>query len=120
VLWFQLTPESNNTQRRASTHTPIRESILDKSELIYRDRSAYTIDTDLKSLGIESNRKPETLEKLIALLREKQKAALARKLLGRYTVEAFETPRQWQVWLTNNRERIYFSDVGGYKFRVAP
>ncbi len=78
------------------------------------------IDSELKSLGIASNRKTETLEKLIEYLSDRDKEAIARKLLGRYTEEKFQTPEQWKKWLDANRDRIYFSDVGGYKFRIVP
>ena len=30
------------------------------------------------------------------------------------------TPGEWQAWFEANRERIYFSDFGGFKFRVIP
>ncbi len=92
---------------------------LDDYELIYKDR-VFMIDSELKSLGIASNRKTETLETLIEYLSDKDKKATAGKLLGRYTEEKFQTPEQWKKWLDANRDRIYFSDVGGYKFRVVP
>jgi hypothetical protein len=91
----------------------------DNYELIYRDK-VFAVDGELESLGISSNRKVETLEKLVALLADKDKEAVARKLLGRYTEEAFAKQGQWKKWLDENRERIYFSDTGGYKFRVVP
>ncbi len=92
---------------------------LDDYELIYKDR-VFMIDSELKSLGIASNRKTETLETLIEYLSDKDKEATAGKLLGRYTEEKFQTQEQWKKWLDANRGRIYFSDVGGYKFRVVP
>ncbi len=89
-------------------------------ELIsYQDRK-YVIDEDLQTLGIPSNRKPETLEKLIAMLDDSALTSTARKLLTRYTQEAFETAEQWRRWLAANRDRIYFTDVGGYRFMAAP
>jgi hypothetical protein len=92
---------------------------LEDYELIYKDR-AYMIDSELKSLGIASNRKTETLETLIEYLSDKDKEATAGKLLGRYTEKKFQTQEQWKKWLDDNRGKIYFSDVGGYKFRVVP
>ena len=91
----------------------------DNYELIYKDR-VFKIDSELESLGIASNRKTETLETLIEYLSDKDKEATAGKLLGRYTEEEFQTQEQWKKWLDANRDRIYFSDVGGYKFRVVP
>lgn len=88
-------------------------------ELIYRNR-AYLIDKELKSLGIDSNRKVESLETLIALLTRPEKASTAQILLERYTTESFSSLIEWQQWFDENRERFYFTDVGGYKFRIIP
>ncbi len=88
-------------------------------QLIYRDK-VYRIDEELKSLDINSNRSVDALQRLIGLLQDKTRADAARQLLARYTKESFASAEQWQRWLTANRERIFFSDVGGYKFFVAP
>jgi hypothetical protein len=80
----------------------------------------YFIDEELKSLGSISNRKPETLKTLISLLRDPQKEQLARKLLSRYTDEKHSTPEEWEAWLKESEDRIFFSDVGGFKFFVMP
>ena len=91
----------------------------DNFERIYWDR-VYLVDVELGQLGIESNRKVGSLQRIIALLRDRNTAVTARLLLERYTEESFKTPGEWHAWFTRNRERIYFSDVGGYKFRVVP
>lgn len=91
----------------------------DDFELIYRDHQ-FLVDNDLKSLNITSNRKISTLESLIALLSDDTKADLARKLLSRYTIMSFPSQEQWKDWFEKNTDRIYFSDVGGYKFLVIP
>lgn len=88
-------------------------------EWVYRDK-VYRMDADLKSLGIESNRNVETLQRLIALLDDASQAAMAKKLLARYTNVSFETPQQWRQWFDTNKDRIYFTDIGGYKFLVVP
>lgn len=92
---------------------------LDDFELIYRDKF-FDVDKELKSLGIRSNREIKTLERLIELLDDRTYADQARTLLGRYTDQAFARSNQWRDWLEANRERIFFSDFGGYKFRVMP
>lgn len=92
----------------------------DHIELIYRGDKIWLIDKQLRGLGIGSNRKVSTLEKLIALLGEEKHAQAAKRLLKRYTTQSFATQEQWEGWLKENRDRIYFSDVGGYKFRVVP
>ena len=88
-------------------------------EFIYHDES-YLIDGELKSLGIQSNRKISTLEQLISLLKDPQRRDTARLLLGRYTQQSFKDQEQYMKWYQTNKERIYFSDVGGYKFFVIP
>jgi hypothetical protein len=88
-------------------------------ELVYRDK-VFLVDEELARLGLKSNRKLETLEKLIALLNDSEHSATARKLLTRYTTQTFETAAQWQSWLHEHREQIYFTDRGGYKFLVCP
>ena len=89
-------------------------------ELVWRDDGAYQVDEELRALGLGSNRKIETLQRLIALLDDGAKAAAAQKLLARYTVISFQTPAQWQQWFAANKDRIYFTDVGGYKFLALP
>jgi hypothetical protein len=97
----------------------VRADYRENLELIYWDKG-WRIDTDLKTLGLTSNRKVESLRRLIELLDDAQHAATARKLLSRYTECSFETPAQWRQWFEENRDRFYFTDVGGYKFKVAP
>jgi hypothetical protein len=88
-------------------------------ELVYRDK-VYRIDDELKALGIDSNRKVDTLRRLIDLLDDTQRAATAGQMLARYTDRSFKTPPQWRQWFEENKDRIFFTDVGGYKFQVAP
>lgn len=82
-------------------------------EVLYWDQG-YRVDEDLKSLGIDSNRKVETLERLFELQKDPAHREVAQRLLERYTDgrTAFD--------FQNGRDRIYFSDVGGYKFFVVP
>ncbi len=88
-------------------------------ELVYYARG-FRVDEELKSLGLESNRKVGNLPRLIELLDEAQGAAVAKKLLSRYTDQSFDTPQQWRQWFDENKDRLYFTDVGGYKFIVVP
>jgi hypothetical protein len=82
-------------------------------ELVYWDQ-VYRVDNDLSSLGLESNRKVETLERLFELQKDPAHREIAQRLLDRYTDG--HTTFDFQ----NGRDRIYFSDVGGYKFFVVP
>ena len=88
-------------------------------ELIYRD-GVFRIDAELESLGILSNREVSTLQRLIALLEDDSKADIAGRLLRRYTELDFDTAAEWRQWHEASGERVFFSDVGGYKFLVAP
>jgi hypothetical protein len=89
-------------------------------ELVYHEEGKYLVDEDLKAMGIPSNRRIETLDKLIGLLERPETAAAARKVLDRYTEQSGLSPVALRKWVNDNRERIYFSDLGGYKFRVMP
>jgi hypothetical protein len=91
----------------------------DDFEFIYRDK-VFLIDKELKSLGLKSNRETETLERLISFLEDEKHADTARLLLARYTSESFQTAEQWRSWFRDNKDRFFFSDVGGFKFFVVP
>ncbi len=82
-------------------------------ELLYWDQG-YRVDEELKSLGLKSNRKVETLERLFELHQDETQRQIAQRLLDRYTDG--RTTFDFQ----NGRDRIYFSDFGGYKFFVVP
>lgn len=90
-------------------------------EWIYRNRT-YQVDVELKNLGLSSNRTVKTLDKLIELLDDPEKSETANLLLERYTYQnrSSKSVKQWRAWFTENKERIFFSDVGGYKFFVVP
>jgi hypothetical protein len=50
------------------------------------------------------------------MLEEDDQAELARHILTRYTIEDFSQPDEWRTWLERNRDRLFFTDTGGYKF----
>ncbi len=88
-------------------------------ELIYRD-GCCRVDEELPTLGITSNRQLQSLEKMIASLRDPDKQSLAQKLLLRYTTERFTTVEQWEAWFQKSKGRLYFTDSGGFKFLAVP
>ena len=88
-------------------------------ELVRREET-FVLDTELQSLGLTSNRTLETLDKLIELLDEPASADTAAQLLARYTNQEFSSSQQWRQWFDDNKDRIYFTDFGGYKFLVRP
>jgi hypothetical protein len=75
----------------------------------------FVVDEDAKAIK-SSNRQIGTLDRCVSMLEKKDRPELALRLLKRYTEESFETPSQWRGWLGKNRSRMFFSDVGGYKF----
>ena len=97
----------------------LKQYYRDNLEFVYQDR-IFQIDGKLKSLGLNSNRSLESLEQLINLLNDEAKADTAQLLLTRYTNQSFQNTEEWKQWFENNRDRIYFSDMGGYKFFVVP
>jgi hypothetical protein len=88
-------------------------------KLVQRDQ-IFRVDEELKGLGIDSNRKVASVQRLIGLLDDPQRVAVAKKVLSRYIEQSFDTPQQWRQWFDENKDRLYFTDVGGYKFIVVP
>jgi hypothetical protein len=82
-------------------------------ELVYRDE-VYQVDEELKSLGLDSNRKIDTLERLFELVKDETHRQTAQRLLDRYT------DGRTTFDFKDGRNRIYFTDIGGYKFKVVP
>jgi hypothetical protein len=86
-------------------------------------RSSYdhkiSVDEDVKSLGL-SNRKVELLDRCVSMLEKHENPELALRVLGRYTNETYTNAKDWRNWLDTNRARLFFTDVGGFKFLVAP
>jgi hypothetical protein len=98
----------------------LRQHYQENIEFIYVDQGKFCVDEDLKSLGIDSNRKTTTLKTLIDLLADESKASAAQKCLKRYTDQTFTSAQQWRQWHEQNSRRLIFSDTGGYRFYVVP
>jgi hypothetical protein len=81
-------------------------------------QDAFEVDEEAKAIG-PSNRSVEMLARCVSKLENKEQPDLALRLLKRYTQEDFKTAGQWRAWLDANRSRLFFSDVGGYKFFLA-
>ena len=79
----------------------------------------YDVDEDVRSLGL-SNRKVQLLDKCVAMLEQGDRPDLARRILTRYTTVSFADAKGWRSWLDANRDRLFFTDVGDFKFMVAP
>jgi hypothetical protein len=79
---------------------------------------SYVVDEDVKQLGL-SNRSVDLLDRCITMLETGTTPELARRLLGRYASEQFETADQWREWLTTNRAKLQFRELEG-RFAVDP
>jgi hypothetical protein len=88
-------------------------------EYLHRPGGRFVVDEDVKRLGL-SNRKVELLDRCVSLLEKGEQPELALRVLRRYTAEAFAEAGQWRAWLDKNRGRLFFTDVGGYKFMPRP
>lgn len=78
-----------------------------------------TLDADAKSLGI-SNRDVRILDRCVELLEKGEQAELAARVLKRSTGKKLEGVAEWREWLESHRARLFFTDVGGYRFVVGP
>jgi hypothetical protein len=103
---------------------------VDRYEAYYRENLEFVrpagaelkdfdIDEEAKAVG-PSNRRVEFLDRCVTMLEKKDNPDRALRLLKRYTNETFDTAADWRKWLDQNRSRLFFSDVGGYKFFVGP
>ncbi len=77
------------------------------------------IDKELQSLGMANN-DIRLLDQCISMLENNEQAELAQKLLERYTTEKYTTAKQWKKWFKKNKQKLFFTERGGYKWLVNP
>lgn len=75
------------------------------------------LDREVMKLGI-SNRSPLLLEKCISMLEKDEHDTLAHRLLERYTTEKFPTAQEWKNWYKTNKNNLFYTEAGGFKFMV--
>ena len=76
------------------------------------------VDPDAQALGIANN-DPAILDAAIDRLGGSDDE-LAARILARYTNESFDSAGAWREWVDANRDRLYFTETGGYKFLIEP
>lgn len=88
-------------------------------EYFYGGEGMYvlSIDEDVKSLGIPYNDK-RLLDTAIRLLEKGKETEKANRILHRYTLCRFEAPQEWRTWYEKNKERLFFTESGGWLFMV--
>jgi hypothetical protein len=79
---------------------------------------AIAIDEDLKALGM-GNRDIKTLDACVSLMAGGEGSGRALRVLKRYTSQNFTDAEGWKAWLNTNRNRLVFTEVGGYRFVTA-
>ena len=97
----------------------------DKIEAYYKENLEYLVpdgrgfeaDKQLKKLGV-SNRDPAFFDKLLDRLTKDEEDEDAQLLWDRYLPADFETVDDIRAWVKENREFLFFSDVGGYRWFV--
>ena len=110
-----------NADYRAHLHLSLihicyyRENI----DYFYGGEGMYvlSIDEDVKSLGIPYNDK-RLLDTAIRLLEKGKETEKANRILHRYTLCRFEAPQEWRTWYEKNKERLFFTESGGWLFMV--
>ncbi len=80
-------------------------------------RTGLDVDPDAKALGIANNTLA-FLDRCVADLEAGKESERAQRVLLRYTNEAFTSPAEWRSWLGTNRDKLFFTEVGGFKFMV--
>lgn len=81
------------------------------------DRWKFAIDEDLKRLEL-SNREPTFLDTMLARFAEDPDDAVARRLVQRYVGEDFADASAFRKWVEENRDFLFFTDTGGYRWMV--
>ena len=81
-------------------------------------RGQVDVDPDAQALGIANN-DPAILDAAIERLGGPDDE-LAARILARYTNESFDSADEWRAWVDTSRDRLYFTETGGYKFLVQP
>lgn len=75
------------------------------------------VDEDVKSWEIANN-DIKLLEKAIDMWENGHEIEKARRILNRYTLCRFVTPKEWRDWYETNKSRIFFTEAGGWLFMV--
>ena len=75
------------------------------------------VDEDAKAWGIPNN-DIRLLDKAVESLEKGVETDRAKRVLARYTMADFETPAQWREWLDTYRDKMFFTESGGWKFLI--
>lgn len=107
-----VTDEALRTQWVAARR-PFVHPIDDGSD--WQTAYQLAVDTQVKELGV-ANDSLAFLDAIAARLAARADDALATDLVARYAPST--TPAAFGEWLRTNRERLYFTEAGGWQWRV--
>lgn len=97
----------------------VRQFLTDNFEYIngsYSSANRFRVDENAKTLKL-SNREIASLDRCITMLEKgdaKSDKALA--MLKTYTMQSFTQPKEWRTWYKANKNKLYFTESGGYRF----
>ena len=85
----------------------------------YGGQGSYNlfIDTDAKTWQIPNNDK-RLIEKAISCLETNTEVERANRILERYTLCDFKTPAEWRKWYNTYKDKMFFTESGGWHFMV--
>jgi len=75
------------------------------------------VDEDAKSLGIPTYDK-RLLDEAIKLWESGKDVEKAKRILARYTLVDFATAKEWRMWYDSNKEKLFFTEAGGWLFLI--
>lgn len=76
-----------------------------------------TIDEDCKAWGID-NHDVALLEKAVSCLEKGVETERAQRVLRRYTLCSFDSPKAWRSWLRKYGKKLFFTESGGWVFMI--
>ncbi len=120
IEWLQKRFPSELWESTGGDGDKLGEYYRTHLEFLHSKDDLFAVDPDLVALNV-SNRRPEFFERVLERLDADALDATARRLLTRYAPDASRMDAAaLRKWLEENRERLYFTDTGGFQWRIGP
>ncbi len=82
-----------------------------------KSRGGLSVDEDAKLLGVPTYDKA-ILDKAITMLEKGDRADVAQRILDRYTLVTFNSPKGYRDWYEKNKTELFFTESGGFYFMI--
>lgn len=82
-----------------------------------RSRAGLAVDEDAKLLGVPTYDKA-ILDKAITMLEKGECADVAQRVLDRYTLVTFNSPKGYRDWYEKHKNELFFTESGGFYFMI--